>query len=149
MFFALVALSSLSAANSDTAKDSVANQTYCAYCHGRNLEGVFGPALSGKRFKEKWPAASAAALFAYIKTMMPAGAPGSLSGEDYAKVYNRIAKANALPLADTVQPQASATLAIAGGGTPFDAPYRHLAQEIPPPTPTRTIWIFKLKDRRS
>lgn len=80
----------------DTTADN-AYQTYCASCHGRNFEGLFGPALSGRHFKEKWSAAPAPSLLSYIETMMPPAAPGSLPAETYAQIHDTIAKANALP----------------------------------------------------
>lgn len=67
----------------------------CSGCHGGNLEGTFGPALSGDAFRAKW-AGKADELRAYIEQSMPPGVPGSLTGDEYDAITSYIADANKL-----------------------------------------------------
>src|SRR5258706_10587802 len=55
--------------------------TYCSGCHGSDLEGAVGPALSGPVFLKKWgsPEREAAALYHLIRTTMPKPTGGSPS----------------------------------------------------------------------
>ncbi|MGB9153000.1 MAG: cytochrome c [Alphaproteobacteria bacterium] len=71
-----------------------ANQ--CASCHGANLEGNIGPALSGSAFEQMAAAQqlTAASLLAVITQSMPKIDPGSLSAADYANVTAYILKEN-------------------------------------------------------
>ena len=56
----------------------------CASCHGVNLQGQSGPTLKGAKFLAGYPTPTA--LYDFIKTQMPADAPGSLSAAQYADV---------------------------------------------------------------
>lgn len=56
----------------------------CAQCHGANLSGGAGPPLVGASIKNGYK--TPAALYAFIKTQMPANAPDSLSAKQYADV---------------------------------------------------------------
>lgn len=88
----------------------------CAGCHGANLEGGFGPALTGgkgsltspkplKTVGSYWPYAST--LFDYIRRAMPFQAPQSLSNEDVYSVSGYILNVNGL-LPDDATVDASA-----------------------------------------
>ncbi|WP_233870399.1 c-type cytochrome [Paraburkholderia adhaesiva] len=59
----------------------------CAKCHGVELDGVTGPALSGPAFA---PASNShltiGAIYQYMSTNMPADRPGKLSDDEYADV---------------------------------------------------------------
>jgi polar amino acid transport system substrate-binding protein len=55
----------------------------CAGCHGNDLEGVSGPPLTASSLSRF---STAAGLYDYISTRMPANAPGSLSETDYYDV---------------------------------------------------------------
>ena len=56
----------------------------CAVCHGAHLEGVVGPALKGAGFASPDDHFTIGGMFGFFSQQMPAGAPGSLSHEDYA-----------------------------------------------------------------
>lgn len=60
----------------------------CAQCHGTNLQGGAGPALTGASFRSSLDASypTAAALLDFIRKQMPANAPGSLSETQYLEV---------------------------------------------------------------
>ncbi|WP_324742061.1 PQQ-binding-like beta-propeller repeat protein [Tsuneonella sp. CC-YZS046] len=93
----LVALA-LPAILSAGAQASVAPAPYteqCAGCHGRTLQGAFGPALSGDAFRKKW-AGKVASLRAYIAKSMPPGQAGVLNGAQYDQVTRYIADVNKL-----------------------------------------------------
>jgi alcohol dehydrogenase (cytochrome c) len=67
----------------------------CGSCHGANLDnGQFGPPLRGAAFKTHWENQSANALFTYIATKMPPGAPASLGDRAYSDVEAYILSAN-------------------------------------------------------
>ena len=77
----------------------------CAGCHGANLEGGLGPALTGgkgsltsakplKTVGSYWPYAPT--LFDYIRRAMPFQAPQSLSNEDVYSVSGYILSVNGL-----------------------------------------------------
>lgn len=51
----------------------------CLPCHGENLEGVVGPALSGNDFLTNWGGASVGQLVQKIQSTMPQQAPGTLT----------------------------------------------------------------------
>lgn len=66
----------------------------CAMCHGAMLEGTFEtPALTGK-FVANWAGRPVGDLYDYLGRAMPQFAPGSLSGEDNARVLAYLLKAN-------------------------------------------------------
>lgn len=56
----------------------------CAQCHGTELQGQSGPTLHGASFSHAYP--SADSLYNFIRTQMPANAPGSLSETQYREV---------------------------------------------------------------
>jgi mono/diheme cytochrome c family protein len=58
-----------------------ANQ--CASCHGNDLQGVSAPGLTASNLSRF---STAAGLYDYISSRMPANAPGSLSESDYYNV---------------------------------------------------------------
>lgn len=71
----------------------------CAICHGENLDGKVGPALTGRQFHQMVAAQNmtAAALYNYIETQMPKTKPGSLAPADYAKIMAFILQQNGYP----------------------------------------------------
>ncbi|GHF41716.1 PQQ-dependent dehydrogenase (methanol/ethanol family) [Deinococcus metalli] len=60
----------------------------CASCHGAQLQGGAGPALSGTSFLTKWTGGShqLSDLYAIISQQMPLNKPGSLSAQQYLDV---------------------------------------------------------------
>ncbi len=67
----------------------------CLSCHGAALEGTqFGPPLRGDAFQGHWRGRSQAALSEKIRTSMPPGGAGSLSGAAYTDIDAYILQAN-------------------------------------------------------
>ena len=75
-----------SAAQSDAGANVFA--TKCAQCHGANLQGYAGPALTGSTFLDHWLSGgkSVGDLYWKISTQMPYLAPHSLPAKDYIDV---------------------------------------------------------------
>jgi cytochrome c len=75
----------------------------CANCHGENLAGKVGPALTGRQFHQMVAAQKMTAplLFNFIATKMPQSKPGSLSSEQAAAIMAFILKQNGYPSGDT------------------------------------------------
>lgn len=97
-------------------------QTACMACHGINLEGGLGPALSGgrdslasskpvKTVGSYWPYATT--LFDYIRRAMPFQAPQSLSSEEVYSVTGFILYKNGLmPAGATVDAKSLSALSM-------------------------------------
>ena len=77
---------SFTAAQASTGAKAFA--AHCAACHGTELEGGAGPALSGPNFKtlSTKVKASVGDIFTYMTTNMPMNAPASLSHADYVAI---------------------------------------------------------------
>jgi mono/diheme cytochrome c family protein len=73
----------------------------CAECHGANLEGGVGPALSGAAFAPAAKKDTVHKIFKIITTKMPLGQPGSLSHDEYAEVMAYILSKNGFPAGST------------------------------------------------
>ncbi len=69
-------------------------QGQCASCHGKTLQGISGPALSGPRFQQNWSANTVSDLHYIISTAMPLTAPGSLTNKQYLDVVAYILQEN-------------------------------------------------------
>jgi len=77
---------------------------HCEMCHAKNFTGSPGaPALTGPAFIFNWDGMTMAALFDYVKTMMPPGEVGSLSDQEYVDALATILKANEFPAMDGVE----------------------------------------------
>jgi alcohol dehydrogenase (cytochrome c) len=70
---------------------------YCAECHGANLQGESGPALSGEVLRQTYGAGTAAQLYDFISRQMPQNSPGSLSQQQYLDVTAYILSRNGFP----------------------------------------------------
>lgn len=70
----------------------------CASCHGAELEGSAGPALSGDNFS--WLDRPVADLHAYIQDLMPADAPGSLSDAQVSTIIAFMAQKQGMEAGD-------------------------------------------------
>ena len=68
----------------------------CALCHGAQLEGGAGPALSGPNFKtlSTKVKANVSDIFTYMTTNMPLNAPASLSHTQYVDILAFILSKN-------------------------------------------------------
>jgi alcohol dehydrogenase (cytochrome c) len=70
----------------------------CASCHGTELEGnQFGPPLKGQLFQGHWRGRAQAMLSERIRTTMPPGRIGAVSGEAYADIEAYILQVNGTP----------------------------------------------------
>lgn len=81
---------SYTAAQADQGETAFEND--CAQCHGANLEGYSGPALTGPQFTAAY--GSLNALLGFISGSMPLDAPGSLSHQDYVAIVAFILNKN-------------------------------------------------------
>jgi cytochrome c len=75
----------------------------CANCHGEDLAGKVGPALTGRQFHQMVAAQkmTASMLFHFIATQMPQSKPGSLAPAQYAEIMAFILKQNGYPAGST------------------------------------------------
>jgi alcohol dehydrogenase (cytochrome c) len=94
------------------------HETYnrsCLSCHGASLEGTqFGPPLKGPTFEAHWRGHPRTDLTTKIRTTMPPGGIGSLSGQAYAQIEAYILKTAASPAQEnTPGPAATPTPALA------------------------------------
>lgn len=78
------------------AQGKLAYDHSCKDCHGSTLDnGEFGGApLRGSYFHNKWGGGSVAALYGYMKTVMPPDRPGTLSDKVYADLVAFLLEAN-------------------------------------------------------
>ncbi len=76
--------------------------THCSSCHGKDLEGEAGPALSGEQFFDNWREDSVKTLFSFIQTQMPQRARGSLSADTYLDILSYIFSKNMFPAGSKV-----------------------------------------------
>jgi alcohol dehydrogenase (cytochrome c) len=70
---------------------------YCAQCHGANLQGESGTALTGPTLSAAYGGKTAAQLYDFISRQMPQNAPGSLSRRQYLDVTAYILSRNGFP----------------------------------------------------
>src|SRR5580698_3695326 len=82
---------------------------FCVQCHGANLQGESGPALSGQVLKAAYGGGTAAQLYDFISRQMPQNAPASLKQWQYLDVTAYVLSKNGLPSGST--PLAVETLA--------------------------------------
>ena len=108
--FVLVCMTMASAADPPTGSVAVytdaqaadGRQVYyraCANCHGEDLTGKVGPALTGRQFHQMVAAQQMTAplLFHFIATQMPLTKPGSLTPEECSAIVAFILKRNGYP----------------------------------------------------
>jgi mono/diheme cytochrome c family protein len=69
--------------------------TYCAQCHGPDLEGALGSPLKGEKFLSKWK--TGAELYELTDKTMPPTSPGSVPKADLIKIMAFIFSENGLP----------------------------------------------------
>jgi PQQ-dependent dehydrogenase (methanol/ethanol family) len=99
-------------------------KAHCQECHGVNLQGQSGPALTGAAFKQYvGKSGTAATLYDFISKQMPADHPGSLSPQNYLDVTAYLLARNGYPAGKLAL--TSSTLAnvdLGGGGNAATAP---------------------------
>ncbi len=95
----------------------------CASCHGYNLAGGVGPALSGPGFASRWRS-KPDELQATIARSMPAAAPGSLTTRQYREVTVFVLSANGVLPAGAARHRGSSIDTTVGPSMPtvFPAP---------------------------
>lgn len=73
--------------------------TNCSSCHGANLEGGVGPALSGATLNTlaKNTHLSVGDMYTFISQQMPLNAPASLKPDQYVAIVSYILKYNGFP----------------------------------------------------
>lgn len=84
----------------------------CESCHGDRLDGGVGggPPIQGAFFFDHWGDKPVAEVFTFIKTMMPADTPNSLTGTQVANVLSYVLKFSGLPTGETPMPNSAAAL---------------------------------------
>ena len=76
---------------------------YCSGCHGDNLEGNFGPALSGQSFFDDFREDTLDPLFTFMRTNMPAAGivegatPAMFPDATYLELLSYVLKQNGIP----------------------------------------------------
>lgn len=73
----------------------------CAMCHGAAMQGEAGPTLLGQSFASAANNYTVGAIFGEIAEQMPAGAPGSLTHDQYTQVMAYILNKNGYPAGPT------------------------------------------------
>jgi alcohol dehydrogenase (cytochrome c) len=91
------AKSSGSYSTAQAARGATVYTQYCTQCHGANLQGESGPALSGQVLRQAYGAGTAAQLYDFISRQMPQNSPGTLSQEQYLNVTAYILSRNGFP----------------------------------------------------
>jgi cytochrome c len=82
----------------------------CAQCHGARLNGAGqpdqppSPAIAGPDFLRKWSGQTAAALFLYVRKMMPSDNPGSLSDQESIDAVAHMLAVSDFPAGDKELP---------------------------------------------
>jgi alcohol dehydrogenase (cytochrome c) len=74
---------------------------YCAQCHGTNLQGESGPALTGQILRAAYGAGTAAQLYDFISRQMPQDKPGTLSQQQYLDATAYVLSRNGFPAGNT------------------------------------------------
>lgn len=88
----IIAQASTNYTASQASSGAIVYAQSCSQCHGANLQGQSGPTLKGSSFNVAYSRASA--LYNFIRTQMPANAPGSLSAAQYQDVTAFILQQN-------------------------------------------------------
>lgn len=71
--------------------------TYCAMCHGPNLEGRSGPSLKGPAFASVKADFHVGDVFSIVANNMPATAPATLKPDDYVVIMAFLLQQNGYP----------------------------------------------------
>jgi alcohol dehydrogenase (cytochrome c) len=105
------------------AAGAVVYSAKCSQCHGVNLQGQSGPALVGAVFQAYvGKSGTAASLYDFIHTQMPADKPGSLSQQQYLNVTAFILSRNGYPAGDLpLTPGVLAQVSLHGTNAPGPA----------------------------
>jgi alcohol dehydrogenase (cytochrome c) len=118
------------------ARGATAYTQYCGQCHGANLQGDAGPALSGQTFRQGYGGGTVEQLYDFISRQMPQNEPGSLTQRQYIDVTAYILSRNGFPagsLAMTTASMSKAGMAVrSDSGTPSGASTDEIVRVAPP-----------------
>jgi mono/diheme cytochrome c family protein len=78
-------------------RGAAAFQSHCQACHGTDLSGSEGPALTGFGFMRSWTGLTVRELFHHIRVAMPEGAAESVSDPDKLDILTFIFQQNGFP----------------------------------------------------
>jgi alcohol dehydrogenase (cytochrome c) len=87
--------------SAQASRGATAYTQYCSQCHGANLQGESGPALSGQILRQAYGGGTAAQLYDFISRQMPQNNPASLSQHQYLDVTAYILARNGFPSGNT------------------------------------------------
>jgi S-disulfanyl-L-cysteine oxidoreductase SoxD len=98
--------------NTQAQQGATIYRNQCAACHGAELEGAVGPALTGTAFRQMAAAEhlTPKTLLDVISQTMPTTAPGVLKPEDYASLVAYILQRSGYPAGDQTLKKGSANL---------------------------------------
>jgi alcohol dehydrogenase (cytochrome c) len=117
--FSVAQQPSSSAGSYTNTQADAGNETYqakCATCHGEDLHGGTGPALSGAAFMKKWGPRTTKDLSVETHDAMPWGNPGTLTYDETANIVAFILRTNGLPAG--TQPLMADTESVIGAAAP-------------------------------
>lgn len=115
----------------------------CAVCHGTNLQGGSGPALTGSAFRTSINSSfrDAGSLLNFIRTQMPLNAPGSLSQADYLSVTAYVLSRNGIPASNTALSASNAAkLQLAGTRLVTQSQQPSNVEIVRVAAPLRKVW---------
>ena len=107
------------------ARGALAFRAHCEACHGADLGGGEGPALTGPAFMRNWIGLTVRELFHHIKVAMPEEAVTSVSEADKLDILTFIFKENGFPPGQeplTTNPNELATVLFEGRNGPEPPP---------------------------
>ena len=97
--------------DAQAARGKTAALESCTSCHGGGLTGgEDAPPLTGSAFLGKWGKLPVSALFDFINTQMPLGAPGSLGAQTNADITAYILSLSQVPAGQKELPPDAAAL---------------------------------------
>ena len=78
-----------------------AYEHHCAACHGKQEQGLVGPALSGPIFASPKANYKVRDIYLFLSVNMPAYAPGSLTPKQYVDIMSFLLQQNGFPAGRT------------------------------------------------
>jgi mono/diheme cytochrome c family protein len=139
---ATTSTTSVSTSQSQAVRQQISSgrETYdddCAQCHGKNLQGVSGPALSRTALVSF---GTADQLLSFISDQMPLGAAGSLSQQQYENIVAYLLdQDNLLPPGEGISAQDVKTINLKSIATLTPAPAQQATAA--PATPSGTVEV--------
>ena len=139
--FTLLGLTAAPAFGTDASQVQSGADVYsahCSLCHGANLNGGAGPALTEPGLHNRY--ASALELLQYVRTTMPldGDGPGSLSDTEYLAVVAFILESRDVAYAGALAPATAGSIALAPAATPVPTVAPTVSASAPTPVPTAT-----------